>query len=441
MLKPDHSIGPAAQRLSELGQHLAFRPDGDGRQQGGSGRRESESATHGDRQSTAEAERAALLIRIDQEQAEITRAISAIRTMAPTANDPYLQALEMKASSLSAMRQQVESAGSLVELTQLRTQVAEAVRAAGENVQTVQGTTGVVNAAFTTRQLAEATFHARMLSVENTVNGLLRQDAQSFGQTAEMARRFGIDISPYHAERDALLREAEQKEKQGDRYGAITAKTLSVWNTYHTSQEVADAIDGERYPAEKAAAQRRADEDRARAERAEAEQRKAAEARAANMAEGKTFPGGPEERDAWIKAKVDGDMEAYEERRASMRKPKSLSEEQARSFDASISAMRRVAEAATSIDSSTTLSVDASAGSYVATRREEEELALRENPSAPYQHDAAKLPKAVQEQATQAAGPVAQDTANAQTKDGETKLPSSTPAVQVAEATKTTVTI
>lgn len=436
---PDNREGRTPQPLSTLGDRLLFPPREEWRE-AGSGRTAA-AAEKDDRQTAEGVQRADMLAKLDAELAELTRTIGAVRTLTPSANDPYLQSLETRAGDLGKLREQVESASSLSALIQLRQQVTEAVRTGADATTIAQATTGVTGGVFNNRMVAEAQYHARMSNIERTVAELTRQDARSFGQTEAFARDHGIDISAYRSQRAALESEADEKERQGDRYGALTARNLNLWNSYYSAVAVADGIDGTNDPQAKAAAQRNADAARIAAERGEQQQRKAAEANAAKEAAGMQFPGGEHARDQWIKAKVQADMDAYQGRKAEMPKPKSVSEDQTREYRSVISA-----EVLNEMDKPAAGNVaveDTDKDLGYENRDARRYAGFAENHAAPYQHDGARLPAAATEQARRAAAPVAQDTAAAQATDEAAKTPGATPNVKVAEAAtaKTTVTI
>lgn len=162
------------------------------------------------KQAAEESRRLELIATLDRQLAEIERQLSASRSSGAEAGNPHIAALEQQAGQLSALRQRVQSAGSLASLAQLRTQVTDTVSAASNTLKTVEA--GIATSGSAT--LAALRQEHQRISADN--QAWLERTAGAFDArteaSASLAAKYGIDISE---EKKALDedRKREQEEK------------------------------------------------------------------------------------------------------------------------------------------------------------------------------------------------------------------------------------
>lgn len=226
----------------------------------------------------------------------MARTLEASRTSGT--GNTELASLERKVGDLTAIRTQVETARSPSTLSQLKIAVSEGLRYAAELVSSTQNTL-TSGPATTNRQIAEASYHARVSASERAMREIMRRDAQGFVEADAFAKAHGIDGSEFADSRSALTLVAADYRKKGDRVGAIVADGLNSRNTADYWQKIADETGNEE-------AQRKADHYRRLAEQADAESRKAVQAEVEREAtdRGMAFRT-PEERKAWIEEQTD----------------------------------------------------------------------------------------------------------------------------------------
>jgi hypothetical protein len=170
--------------------------------------------SHSDTKLSDEAAKAArddMMREVDRELAELTRAIGARRL--PGVSDSHLDALELKAGDLQALRDRIGSASSVVQLAHLRHQLAEAVRAAESTTASSGSTTGPAGGHMSNFAIAA---ESQRILVEGS-----RELQQSNQLISSWGKQYGVDLSEHdERERDLKKREEELRAK-GDVVGAL----------------------------------------------------------------------------------------------------------------------------------------------------------------------------------------------------------------------------
>lgn len=216
-----------------------------------------------DSRSPEQDEKADILRSLDQQIAELNRQLDAARVSGRGHDNTEFAALEQNASRLLALRQNVEGAQSAAVLAQLKPQVVEALRVAGDATQagaaSIAGSTQ--SAAFSTRQLAQAEFYARMTTIEREVAPIYQRMDQARTNDDRLAARYGVNVTPWNSFDDSMKAGAAEKRKNGDRVGALEDDMLRSFNAVQRSQALIDAMpDGEEKQRKQAEQQKQIDD-------------------------------------------------------------------------------------------------------------------------------------------------------------------------------------
>ncbi|WP_421414213.1 hypothetical protein [Agrobacterium tumefaciens] len=183
---------------------------------------------------TADPERARndLMRDLDRELAEISRAIAARRV--PGVSDASLDALEVKAGDLQALRSRIDGATNPLQIAQLKFQVAEAIRAS-ESTVTASAASQPAGSAGRLSTYALAAESQRIL-VEGT-----RELQESNKLISSWGRQCGVDLSQ-EDEREAQLKKKEDDLRaKGDIVGALGVHADRFENQIDSIDKIQDS--------------------------------------------------------------------------------------------------------------------------------------------------------------------------------------------------------
>ncbi len=269
-------------------------------------------------------EKTEILRSLDQQIAELTRQLDALRIASRSDSNPELAALEQNSSRLLALRQSVEGAHTGAVLAQLKPQVVEALRGAGEATQA--GSASVAgaaqSAAFSARQLAQAEFHARMTTIEREIAPIYQRMDQARASDDRLAARYGVNVTPWNSFDDAMKASAADKRKNGDRVGALEDDLLRSAGAVQRSQALIDAMPEGEEKQRKQAEQQKQVED---AQKMMEAVRKAHEAQVEQRAAERVSKGeSPEAAAEWAKAELKHRMDKVGDRLKTVPESKGL---------------------------------------------------------------------------------------------------------------------
>ena len=279
--------------------------------------------TAGDAPKREEEMRAAMTRELDTQLAELSRQMDAHRAVAGHgSNDPHIAALEQRSAHLQALRQTAESASNLVALSQLRSQVTDAVRGAGEVAQAANaalsggGASGLggSSAAFAAQRMADATYRAQVAQYSRDMAPIMQRVEQHRARDEDLGRRYGVDTKPFGRVDDELKHKAEEARKRGDQPEGIRQDALRGWNSLLRAKTLLDAMpegaDRDKRKAEydrQLEDQRKAEELRRNSDAAEVEQR-------AKLREQQSPFADPEERKKWVDQEIQKREEQHRQR-------------------------------------------------------------------------------------------------------------------------------
>lgn len=279
--------------------------------------------TAGEKNTREEEIRATITRELDIQLAELHRQIEAHRAVAGHgANDPHISALERHSSHIAALRQTAESAPNLVALAQLRGQVTDAVRGAGEVAQAANaalsggGASGLggSSAALASQRIADATYRAQVAQYSREMAPIMQRVDQHRARDEDLGRRYGVDTRPFGRIDDELKHKAEEARKRGDQPEGIRQDALRGWNSLYRAKTLLDAMpdgaDKEKRKAEyelQLEDQRKAEDLRRKSDAAEVEQR-------AKLRERETPFTSPDERKKWVDQEIQKREEHHRQR-------------------------------------------------------------------------------------------------------------------------------
>lgn len=279
--------------------------------------------TAGDAPKREEEMRAAMTRELDTQLAELSRQMDAHRAVAGHgSNDPHIAALEQRSAHLQALRQTAESASNLVALSQLRGQVTDAVRGAGEVAQAANaalsggGASGLggSSSAIAAQRMADATYRAQVAQYSREMAPIMQRVEQHRARDEDLGRRYGVDTKPFGRVDDELKHKAEEARKRGDQPEGIRHDALRGWNSLLRAKTLLDAMpegaDKDKRKAEydrQLEDQRKAEELRRKSDAAQVESE-------AKKREGENpFPT-PEERKKWVDQEIQKREEQHRQR-------------------------------------------------------------------------------------------------------------------------------
>lgn len=278
--------------------------------------------------------RAALTRELDTQLAEVQRQIDAHRALTGHgANDPHIAGLEQQSSRLLALRQNAESAPSLTALSQLRGQVSDAVRGAGEAVQAASiavsagGSGGVGSGSLASQRIADATYRAQVAQYSREMAPIMQRVDQHRRADDELGRRYGVDTRPFARVDDELKHKADEARKRGDQPEGIRHDALRGLNSLHRAKTLLDAMpDGPDKEKRKAEYERQLEDQR----KAEELRRKTDAAEIENVAKkrDRTDPfASPDERKKWVDQEIQKREEQHRQRQDDMARKAGVSPE------------------------------------------------------------------------------------------------------------------
>lgn len=245
----------------------------------------------------ADATRADMLHAVDGQLAELNQRIGAPH--AAGVDGMQAATLTEAASTLTALRGQIETARSPIQLASLRV----VMTAAMQNASVAAASSAGISAQ---QQSAARLYDAQMGAAERGMAEIARRDEALFASADNRASALGLDVGFFRDQRALLETEAEAARKRGDRYGAIVPEGLLAHNTANLWEDVA-ARSGS--PEDR----KKAEESRKLVQEADRRVREAAQAEATRAAAGRPFATAAD-RDRWIAADANQRFEHYQER-------------------------------------------------------------------------------------------------------------------------------
>ena len=239
-----------------------------------------------------------MLHAVDGQLAELNQLLGAHH--AATAETAQSALLSEAVSTLTALRSQIETAHSPLQLAALRVTMASAVQSASTAVASVNSN------ATAQQQMAAKLYDTRMTAAERGMAEISRRDDVFFASADARAEQLGLDVGFFRNQRSLLEAEAEAARKRGDRFGAMVPEGLLAHNTANLLNDIADQTG---LPEDR----RKAEAGRKLAEEADRKVREAAQAEAARAAANRPF-GSDAERDRWISNDASQRFQKYQDR-------------------------------------------------------------------------------------------------------------------------------
>ena len=328
----------------------------------------------------ADTTRSDMLHAIDGRLAELSQLIN--EHHGAGAESPRDAMLTEAANHLVALRGQVETARSPLQLASLRVAMVGAVQSASTAMTTAAGSS--------TQLQAARLYDTRMTAAERGMAEISRRDDALFASADGRAEQLGLDIGFFRTQRSLLEAEAEAARRRGDRFGAIVPEGLLAHNTANLWEDIADRSGS---PEDR----KKAEEGRKLAEEADRRVREAAQAEAERAAAGREFASDAD-RERWIAHDADQRFHRYQDR-----------------VDTLHQAGPQLDERRTKLAARDAVFADELGTAAPASQPEHAEGGL-----------AASLPASVRDAAKEAGRTLAQDTSHAGT-DEEPKVPAASP--------------
>ncbi len=163
--------------------------------------------------------RDALLTELDSQRADLA-SLTAQRS-GPSGSGEA-ERLEHQLAELNGLRQQVAFAGSLRQLVQLQHRLAE---------MGSQGAVLVRQAGDQTQSGSAAAYQHRSAELAQEARQAMVQNDRLFQEGADVAARYGVDLSAFEEERARLKKERDEADQRGDPLQARMADALMTRNT------------------------------------------------------------------------------------------------------------------------------------------------------------------------------------------------------------------
>jgi hypothetical protein len=183
--------------------------------------------------------RAGLLDTIESARSAVQQELARLRRTGNSGDHHALIAeLEHRLNELSGLRADVQRAKSPGSLENLYARVAEATASVGERTAAIATT----QAGFTLTAISRAEYQSATAELDRRVAQSYAAEAPHLAYAHDIAKRYGIDITPFTQERKGLESERDEARKKGDKLGERMADALIAHNTYNTLATELDHI-------------------------------------------------------------------------------------------------------------------------------------------------------------------------------------------------------
>jgi hypothetical protein len=183
--------------------------------------------------------RAELLDNIETARTTVQQELARLRRTGNSADHHALIAeLEHRLNELSGLRADVQRAKSPGALENLYARIAEVTASVGERTAAIATT----QAGFTLTAISHAEYQSATVELDRRVAQSYAAEAPHLAYAHDIAKRYGIDITPFTHERKGLESERDEARKKGDKLGERMSDALIAHNTYNTLATELDHI-------------------------------------------------------------------------------------------------------------------------------------------------------------------------------------------------------
>ena len=189
--------------------------------------------------------KAALLAELDTQRAQLRTSLADLRMrIRGVDGTSEAQRIEQQLAELDGLRQQVALAGSIHALASLQHRIGDA----GQRVADVarQGSDRAQSGQWF---IATVDYQQRSAEIAREAHAAMAQNDRIFREGADVAARYGVDLSAFEQERAKLKKERDEAEQRGDHLHARLAEALVARNTTNALNETLPHITD---PAERA---------------------------------------------------------------------------------------------------------------------------------------------------------------------------------------------
>lgn len=189
--------------------------------------------------------RASILAELDAQRSQLRGSLADLRTRARGADGTgEAQQIEQQLTELDGLRQQVALAGSIQALSNLQHRIGETGQRGNDAAR--QGSDRAASGQWF---MATAEHQRRSAELAREAHTAMAQNDRLFREGADVARRYGVDLSAFAEERAKLTKERDEAEQRGDHLHARMADVLIARNTTNSLSETLPHITD---PAERA---------------------------------------------------------------------------------------------------------------------------------------------------------------------------------------------